>query len=611
MNNDFSFYDESIDGCADERQKNVYKKFQSDQFLNNAKNVHHLMLWTTFFRRNLNRFAIDYLGIKLHLYQNILMYLMGVCHFIVIIASRASAKSWLIALYACCKCMLYPNYMVVLASSTKGQSKLLVSEKIQKELMRDSSVLRKAIVKVKDNQNEIIVYFRNHSTITVVPASENGRGYRSTCIVREEFRQIDKSIDDSILSPFQITRSTGYRMDSYYENIKELEEENVDIYISSSWFDNGHWMWEIVDFAYSKMLDGEPYCLMAIDEATIIKHKIKTMKYFQKEKQKQDIITWKLEFLNLRLKENASAFFSYKLLQENQKSKRPFYPRKYLDFVSNRKNPYAIPKQNNEIRLIACDMAFVENRNNDNSIFTCMRLLPECTTYTREASEDIKVDNGYRRVVPYITSVQGGDITKQAIKIRQLFEDFDADYIVLDMRNAGIAVYDLLAKVMYDEERRIEYSPLTCMNDDNIANRIKVEGATPCIFVINATQKLNSDIALDFRRILASHRIDFLVSFEQASEEILPNIKEYTIAEDGETQAFYEAPFLETQAFMSETSELVYEKKEQTGAIVIREQGNNRKDRYTSCSYGSYFASLLEKDLISHNSDYEYAVFIN
>lgn len=60
----------------------------------------------------------------------------------------------------------------------------------------------------------------------------------------------------------------------------------------------------------------------------------------------------------------------------------------------------------------------------------------------------------------------------------------------------------MLAKVMYDDERDKEYSPLSCMNDDNIASRIKIEGATPCIFAINASQKLNSDIAMNFRRVL-------------------------------------------------------------------------------------------------------------
>lgn len=597
---------------ADERQSELYKKFSPDTFLGNPKNVDHFMQWVTFFRRNLHRFAMDYLGIKLHLYQIIMLYLMGINQFIVVIASRASAKSFIIALYACCRCILYPNSMVVLASSTKGQSKLLVSEKIQKELMSLSPVLRKEIRSIKDNQNEIIVYFKSHSTITVVPANEHGRGYRSNVIVREEFRQIKKFVDDSILSPFQIIRQAPYKMDEYYTNIPELQEETVDIYISSSWFDDGkNWMWSIVDRAYEDMLNGKNSCLLAFDESIALKHKIKTMQYFRSEKRKQDPITWQLEFMNARLKDNRFAFFTYNMLTKNQRSKQPFYPRRLLDFRMGKKNPYDIPKQKGEIRLVSCDMAFVENEENDNSIFTCMRLLPETTTYNKDAAENIEIDNGYRRIVSYMESVQGGDVNKQAVRIRELFEDFNADYIVLDLRNAGIAVYDLLAKVMYDEDRGVEYPPLACMNDDAIAARVKAEGANPCIYVISAYQKLNSDIALDFRRVLDANKIDFLITLEQAGEEILPNIKEYAEAIDADTQVFYERPFLETQALISETTGLVYEKKEQTGAIIIHEQGTNRKDRYSSCSYGSWMASQLERDLLSKNDDYEFGVFIN
>ena len=596
---------------ADERQAELYRKFPSDSFLGNETNMDHFIQWVTFFRRNLHRFAMDYLGIKLHLYQIIMLYMMGINNFIVVIASRASAKSFIIALYACCRCILYPNSMIVLSSATKGQSKLLVSEKIQKELMTISPILRKEILRVKDNQNEVIVYFRNHSTITVVPASENGRGYRSNVIVREEFRQIKKSVDDSILSPFQIIRQTPYMKDEFYVNVKDLEEETIDIYISSSWFDNGHWMWEIVDQAYDEMLKGKSSCLLAFDESIAIKHKIKTMRYFQTEKRKQDPLTWRMEFYNERVKENEFAFFTYTMLQQNQRLRKPFYPRTTIDFKMNKKNPYDIQRQKGEVRIVSCDMAFVENRKNDNSIFSCMRLLPDSITYNRDSSENVKVENGYKRIVSYIESVQGGDVVRQACRIRQLFSDFDADYIVLDMRNAGVAIFDLMARIMYDEERDVEYPPLTCMNDESVANRIKIEGANPCIFVINATQKLNSDIATDFRRILDNKQIDLLISFDKASEEVLPDIKEYVNSPFADTQFFYEAPFLETQELISETTSLVYERKAQTGAIVISEQGNNRKDRYTSCSYGSYFASLLERDLLSQNDEYEYSVFIN
>ena len=174
-----------------------------------------------------------------------------------------------------------------------------------------------------------------------------------------------------------------------------------------------------------------------------------------------------------------------------------------------------------------------------------------------------------------------------------------------------IAVYDFLAREIYDDERNIYYSPLSCMNDDGIANRIKSEGANPCIFAINASQKMNSDIAKEFRRILIEKKIEFLINYEMAKEETLPKIKDYMNTPDAEEQLFYEAPFLETQALISETTSLIYEKKADTGLVVVHEQGTNRKDRYTSVSYANYFASLIERENINSGEDYEYVTFIN
>lgn len=599
------------ESCPDEKQSELYTHFQPDSFLGNQQNVDHFIMWTTFFRRNFHRCAIDYLGLRLHLYQVIMLYLMGICRFFVTIASRACAKSFIIAVYSCIKCILYPGTIVVIASSTKGQSKLIISEKIQNELVRMSPVLAKEIEKIKDNQAEMAVFFHNRSRIRVVPATDHARGSRSTVLARDEYRMLNKAIDDAVLSPFQISRQPVYMQDEFYSQIEELKEESMDIYISSSWFDNGHWMWQIADQAYEDMLNGKEAVMLAFDESIPLREGIKTMRYFQTEKRKQDRLTYLLEFENARIKENKSAFFTYSMLQQNQRCMQPFYPKTEFDFRGNRKNPYFIPKKPGEIRLIGADLAFVENANNDNSIFTCMRLLPETTTYKPEGSDDVVVDSGYRRVINYMESMQGGETRKQAIRIRQLMVDFDADYIVLDTRNGGITCFDFLARPLYDDGRNIEYGALTCMNDDGIANRIKVEGAEPRIFAVIASAKLNSDIAIEFRRCLSEKKIDLLVNFESAQENILPNIREYMAAEDGETSLFYERPFLETQEFISETTSLLYEKKPETGIISISEKGMNRKDRYTSASYTNYFASLLEKDQLSHNDEYEYTTFID
>lgn len=595
---------------ADENQLSLYKRFPSTHYLSNQNNVMHMIAWCTFWRRNLHRFVSDYLKIKLYPYQQISIYEMGISNFICIIASRNDAKSFLIALYACCRCILYPGTKFVIGSATKGQAKLIVTEKIQNELMEWSSPLKSEILSISSNINDIHVKFKNGSKISVYTANDNARGLRSHASCREEFRQINKKIEDSVISPFQTVRNQPYMLNPYYGENKVLQENPVDIYISSSWIDDGHWMWSIVDQAFGGMLKRDGSVLLTYDESITLKHHLKTMKQMINEKKKQDPITWKTEFLNLRVKESMQSYFTYSMLMNRQVLKHIFYPRNILDFKNGRKNKYAIPKQDGEIRVISNDIAFVAGAKNDNSVYSCIRAIPESTTYNDENNR-IEVKQGFRRQFPYIESNQIGDTTKQAIRIRQLYEDFNGDYIVIDARNGGGQVVYSLEKVLYDEERGVEYPPLKCMNNDDYARVCTDPNAKPCIYVINATQSLNSDIAIGFRKNLTENKIDFLVNYNMAKEEILPNCKEYTESTDLDVQIEFEKPFLETQAMISECAELLYEKMPQTGIIKIQEKGHNRKDRYTSCSYGSYFIDQLELDLLTSDSDFDYEVFVN
>ncbi len=599
---------------ADENQLSLYKNFPSTHYLSNQNNVLHVIAWCSFWRRNLHLFVRDYLKLSLYPYQQIAIYKMGISNFICIIASRNDAKSFIIALYACCRCILYPGTLFVIGSATKGQSKLMVSAKIQDELMQWSKSLAAEIEKVSTSVNDTYVKFRNTSKIIVYTANDNARGNRSHASCREEFRQIDKKIEDSVISPFQTVRNRPYMRknigNKLYGDIPVLQENPVDIYISSSWIDDGNWMWGIVDQAFTGMLKNDGSVLLTFDESITLKHHLKTMKQMKREKKKQDPVTWKTEFLNLKVKDSLSSYFTYKMLMNRQVSKHVFYPRDILDFKNNRKNKYAIPKQDNEIRVISNDIAFVAGEKNDNSVYSCIRGIPENITYeTNNGSIEIK--QGYRRQYPYIESNQIGDTTKQAIRIRQLYEDFESDFIVIDTRNGGLQVLYALEKVLYDEERGVEYSPLCCMNNEDYAKVCIDPSAKKCIYAINATQTLNSDIAISFRKNLVENKIDFLVNFNTAKEEILQNNKDYIEEIDVEKQVEFERPFLETQAMISECAELQYEKMPQTGVIKIQEKGKNRKDRYTSCSYGSYFIDQLELDMLGSSSDYDYAVLVN
>ena len=595
--------------CLDKRQLSVCDNLPSEHWLSNKNNLLKFYEWNTFFRENLDMYAEIYFGFALYPYQHLELYELNKNTLIDITGSRATAKTYIIAIFAVCKASLYPNSKIVICSATKGQSKLVVSEKIKNELMSQSPMLCREIKSIKDNQNDVIVYFRNGSTIKVLPSSENARGNRSTVTIYEENRMIDKFIIDSVISPFAIIRPVPYLK---YEEYADLVEEPTEVYISSAWYAS-HWMNTLIQDTYKAMLKGEKQCVIGLDYSVSLKHKIKTKNQILKDKRKFDPITFRIEYNNEMIKENTSAFFTYKMFTDNQRNKKPLYPRFDVDVLSKRKNPYSVSKQQGEIRILSCDMAFAEGKHNDNSIFTCMRLIPESTTYTvqSEGGTSKEISQGYRKIVSYIESIQGGDITRQAIRIKQLYEDLSCDYVVLDTRNGGLACYDLLAKVMYDESRDKEYQPWVCINDDSIANRIKTIGALPVLFAINASQKLNSEIANEMRIALTNNMIDFLIPFNEAVESTLTKIPEYMSAIDVDTQLFYEQPYLETQELINECVELTYERKEQTGLIVISEQGANRKDRYTSVSYGVHFASLLEQDLLSDNSDYDYVPLFN
>jgi len=169
-----------------------------------------------------------------------------------------------------------------------------------------------------------------------------------------------------------------------------------------------------------------------------------------------------------------------------------------------------------------------------------------------------------------------------------------------------ISIYDTLARVLYDDERGVEYKPLKCMNDDTIANRIVSSSAEPRIFVITANARLNNDIAVNFKSMLMEHRVDLLVSKSDGIAEMSKYIADYDML-DADDQLFYERPYLETMLAVNEMINLVYEKMQSTGLIRISEVGQNTKDRYTSVSYGCYFAAQLARDLLNNADEIDIA----
>ena len=267
-----------IKNQLDENQISVSNNVPQGHWLSNPEHLMKFYEWNTFFRRNLDMYARWYFGFKLYPYQHVEIYQANINTTTVIIGSRATAKSYWAAQTACCVASLYPKSEVVICSATKKAARLIVNEKIRNKLMPESAMLRKEIETIIDNQNDTTIKFRNGSTIVVLPALDTSRGARSTFIIYEEFRQIDKFIVDSVISPMQEVRPTPYK-DKY----PELVEQPKDAYISSAWY-TSHWMATVVQDAYKDMVNGKPSFLLGLDYSVSLAHNIKTKELILKDK---------------------------------------------------------------------------------------------------------------------------------------------------------------------------------------------------------------------------------------------------------------------------------------------------------------------------------------
>lgn len=585
---------EEIVEFLDENQKKLHTHFPVGHLLSSKRNCENCMMLTTYYRRNLHRFAEEYLGLHLYWYQKICLFFMGIIKLTVIVAARASAKSYIIAVYSVSVAILYPHSSVGLTSGTRGQSSLIITKKIIGELMNQSPRLRAEIEETKTSQQDTRVIFKNHSEIVAITLGM--RGNRTTVNVAEEAREINKKLFDETMSPSAYVRPTPYLTTPYYSKEESpdvynmVADDSTEIYISSS-VEDTHWLYKMAKDSMAAYLRGENACFFAMDYAISLQCGIRKIEQLKREKKKLDPVTWLIEYENAVLRANSKAYFDYDVIRSAQVIKKAFYPRLPDDVINRKPNPYNIPKQKDEVRIIAADIAMIDKKGNDNSCFSCLRLLPDKEIYGGVEQRTFSVQ------VPYLEAIRGTEMRKQAIRIRQLFTDFGADYIVIDVRNGGFTIIDTLCKTLYDDERCLEYPPIKCMNDEALNRACTSSAALPVMYAVSASTKLNSNIAVNLKSMLGEGRVQLLVPKDEGIDEIRKYVSEYIKTDDPDIQLFYENPYLQTMLLFSEMINLEYTKTD-LGDIRIHERPSLTKDRYTSISYGCWFATELARDLL-------------
>lgn len=548
--------------------------------------------WGSFYRYNPDKFAEDYLHLKLKRFQKILLVMMFWSTVFVLIACRGLGKTYLSAVYCVTRCILFPGTKVCIASGTRGQA-INVLEKILFELKPASAELRAEIdeKQSKVNGTNAQIVFFNTSVIKVVTAGDSARGNRCHVLLLDEYRLISKDTIDTILRKFLTLR----RMPLYEELTEEEKkreydkEKNLTLYLSSAYFKD-HWSYTKCMDTFKAMLDpnrhqfvcGFPYQL-SIEEGLLDPEVVAD----EMSESDWSEIKFSMEMCAEFFGSADGAFFDFDSISKNRKIKYPMLPDRISAKMPNASFVRIPNKQNGEMRLLSADIALMSSKkhNNDATAIFINQMTP--TKAGRYTSN-----------IVYADSCEGLRTEEQALIIRKLFDEYVCDYIVLDANGIGLGVYDCLARDITDPETGEVYPALSCCNNPEMASRCASPNAEKAIWSIKASAQFNSDCALLLREGFRSGRIRLLVN-EYDADELLRDLKGYSSLNPPE-QILFKMPYIHTTLLVDELVKLEHE--EVGGKIRVHERSGMRKDRYSSLAYNYYVALQLEAKANKRNS---------
>ena len=176
-----------------------------------------------------------------------------------------------------------------------------------------------------------------------------------------------------------------------------------------------------------KMLDSKEYFTCAFPYTVAVEHGLLTEKRVKSIKSDPSFTeaTFQMEMEAVFYGSDKGAYFNIEEISACRTNKNMFYPPSSAEWLMDKKKSWKMKKQQGEVRIIGMDIALMADEQegktkgkNDNTIIFCLRLIPD--------------GDKYERHVCYIESLHGEHSEKQAIRLKQLYYDFEAEYIALD-----------------------------------------------------------------------------------------------------------------------------------------------------------------------------------
>lgn len=434
----------------------------------------------------------------------------------------------------------------------------------------------------------------NGSTIMVSVCSDSARGLRSTMNIYEEARLLKKTMIDSVFEPMGHNRSAPYLLKPEYKTSRWVETAK-SIYLSSTryeweWFIRAYRRAVVQQFAKSK----ETYVTVAEDFYTAIWEGSRTWADYRKMKRELSDADFLMEGLNATQGITEDSWFNLKQFVDNQEISEAFVPPTDVQVFTDTKPKFRPKDSMNEIRIIGVDFAFANKTgktgvDNDNTIIECFA--------------GIWKGNHFERRLEYITQWEASDSTGAMWRVRELYQDYDADYICMDGRSGGESLFNMVTEAREHPKRgqawdsrgltvsdRMDYHLVSQAKIDDYRHRTIDPQAIPCIIPILGDSSINANGWMSLRHQLDLGNIKFLKSLQTRRDEIVDDGTFFKMQSEELAEAL--APYGETDLLIQEAVQLNVEIKQDRP--ILKEDRNKTKDRVVVLSYVNMIFDKIE-----------------
>lgn len=519
-----------------------------------------------FYRQYPDVFCEEILEIKLNTYQKVLLRAFFRKKYSLWVLSRGLGKTWLGALALVCYCLLYRNTLAGVIAPSFRQSKILIEDKIMKEIMNQSEFVRSEISRTMMNMADARVEFYNGSRIMAVPMGDSGdkiRGLRFHLIICDEYAKIKPEILDLVVNPMMNVRR------NYQVGKTDYDDEigNRLLITSSAYLRHNH-LWKTLNQYAEEMAAGNPNYFAAVLPYTVgIDVGLFDSDHIEKERKRLSPMDFDMEYGSIFPKTSEDGWIDPVDLERCSVLR---------NIETSGVNGFEY--------IMGLDVARAEGA--DNTVIHVLKLV-----WGKDHLEKHLV---------YTLSLNGLKFEEQAKWVRRILKKFpNTIRIFMDTHTLGQGLADELSKPYFDVEDEKHYPPLIDINDEQaVAN---IPNGVPLIYGVRPTPENNHKMGMAVKK--DTQRATLKMYSSEAGDDLLISKNKKLTTEE-------ERLLLEAEATRRE---LIQIEPKLRGMYLGFEPSSKsmRKDRWSALALALYGAELIEAERMAGQEEEEILVGVS